>query len=243
MTGLHTDVTEAADALILDFGSVVTLTMFETHDFSEKSLGLPKGSLTWMGPFDPEADTLWAAMQRDEMTEREYWLLRTKEVGRLLGEEWTEMAQFVQRARGKNTHEIIRPEMPMLIDAVKKEGKKLAILSNELDLFFGKDLREQLTFLNDFDVITDATYTRILKPKPEAYQLCLDDLQLQPEQCVFIDDQMRNVKGGLAVGLQALHLDVFKPQDVFNEALKRLGINLRFSNPGSQPVLSAVEEV
>jgi hypothetical protein len=44
---------------------------------------------------------------------------------------------------------------------------------------------------------------------------------------------MRNVKGGNAVGIQALHLDVFNPQDVFNEALKRLGIDLRFSNPGN----------
>jgi putative hydrolase of the HAD superfamily len=222
-----------AEALLLDFGSVVTLTMFETHRMSERSLGLPEGSLTWMGPFDPEQDELWSAMQRDEMTERDYWLARTKEVGKLLGEDWTEMSQFVRRARGKNPHEIIRPEMPMLIDAVKKAGKKLAILSNELDLFFGKDLREQLGFLKDFDVITDATYTRILKPKPEAYQLCLDELGLKPEECVFIDDQMRNVKGGNAVGIQALHLDVFNPQDVFNEALKRLGIDLRFSNPGN----------
>jgi hypothetical protein len=59
-----------ARALILDFGSVVTLTMFETHRFSEHNLGLAEGSLTWMGPFDPDNDPLWAAMQRDEITER-----------------------------------------------------------------------------------------------------------------------------------------------------------------------------
>ena len=34
----------------------------------------------------------------------------------------------------------------------------LAILSNELDLFYGADFREKLPFLADFDVIVDAMF-------------------------------------------------------------------------------------
>ena len=222
------EVKKNADALILDFGSVVTLTMFETHRISEKELGLPAGSLTWMGPFDPQGDKLWASMQRDQITERDYWLIRAKEVGEMLGEEWTEMSQFVIRARGKNPMDIVRPEIPILIKLLKGSGKKLAILSNELDLFFGTDLRKKISFLEDFDIITDATYTKILKPKPEAYQICLDQLGLQPEDCVFIDDQMRNVKGANAVGIRGLHLDVNNAQNVFNQALQELGIAKKF---------------
>ena len=82
---------QEAEALILDFGSVITLTMFETHHLSEKELGLPQGTLNWMGPFDPERDKLWTSMQRDEITEREYWITRSKEVGNLLGEDWNHM--------------------------------------------------------------------------------------------------------------------------------------------------------
>lgn len=229
MAGLTTD---PAQALLLDFGSVVTLTMFETHRFSEENLGLPEGSLTWMGPFDPKGDALWAAMQRDEITERDYWLTRAKETGALLGEDWTTMAEFVIRARGKNTDRIIRPEILPLIRVAKAAGKRLAILSNELDLFFGKELRQSLTFLQDFDVISDATYTKILKPDPRAYQHCLDALGLTAQDCVFIDDQMRNVRGGLDVGLRALHLDVQAPRDAFNAALRELGIGAQFTAPG-----------
>lgn len=232
MTGQTTEHRNPAKALILDFGSVVTLTMFETHRFSERNLGLAEGTLTWMGPFDPEQDMLWAAMQRDEITEREYWLTRARETGALLGENWTTMAEFVKGARGKNTQQIIRPEIIPLIKAVKAAGKKIAILSNELDLFFGKDLRETLGFLRDFDVISDATYTNILKPDARAYQTCLDDLGLAAKDCVFIDDQMRNVRGGLAVGLRALQLDVKSPRDVFNSALAELGIPKQFTAPG-----------
>ncbi len=216
--------TAPADALILDFGSVITLTMFETHRLSERNLGLPEGTLQWLGPFDSEGDTLWASMQRDEITERDYWLTRAKETGRLLGEDWTTMAEFVVRARGRDIERIIRPEIPTLVDVVSSAGKKLAILSNELDLFFGKELRQSLRVLDRFDVITDGTYSEILKPDPRAYLACLEELGLAADQCVFIDDQLRNVKGGLNVGLRALHLDVRRPREAFNAALGELGI-------------------
>ncbi len=233
-------ITEAVGALVLDFGSVVTLTMFETHRMTEEALGLPAGTLTWMGPFDPATDPLWQSMQRDEITERDYWLTRARETGALLGEDWTEMSQFVIRARGADAERVIRPEMPLLVEAARKAGKKLAILSNELDLFFGKELRQSLDFLKPFDVISDATYTKILKPDPRAYQACLDDLGLEAAQWVFIDDQMRNVKGGLAVGMRALHLEVRNPLPTFNHALEQLGISARFTAPG---VLHETEKV
>ena len=91
-------------------------------------------------------------------------------------------------------------------------------------------------FLQDFDVVSDATYTKILKPDPRAYQNCLDELELNAEECVFIDDQMRNVKGGLAIGLRSLHLDVHAPRDVFNQALRELGIAQKFTAPGKLEV-------
>lgn len=232
MTGQTTNTPEPAKALILDFGSVITLTMFETHRMTERNLGLPEGSLTWTGPFDPENDALWTSMQRDEITEREYWQIRTAEISEMLGANWTAVSELVKGARGKDTLEIVRPEIVPLTKLIKSAGKKIAILSNELDLFFGKELRETLEFLTDFDVITDATYTKILKPDPRAYQICLDDLGLAAEECVFIDDQMRNVQGGLAVGLRALQLDVKSPRDAFNQALKELDIPQQFVSPG-----------
>ena len=151
-------------ALILDFGGVISRTLFETHDLSEKALGLPTGSLTWQGPFAPEADPLWRAMQADEISERDYWKSRTAEVGKLTGQNWSEMSDFVRAARGAEPDAVIRPEFRTTIAACKAAGVRLAILSNELDLFYGADFREKLPFLKDFEVIVDATYTGILKP-------------------------------------------------------------------------------
>jgi putative hydrolase of the HAD superfamily len=209
-------------ALILDFGGVISRTLFETHALSEAALGLATGTLTWQGPFAPETDALWQAMQADQISERDYWMQRTREVGRLLGEDWTEMQTFVQRARGADVQAVIRPEAVAAIQQAKALGYKLGILSNELDLFYGADFRERLPLLQQFDVIVDATYTAILKPDPRAYDDCLQALGVRPELAVFVDDQKRNVDGARRCGLQVVQLDVCRPGAGFSEAMRLL---------------------
>jgi putative hydrolase of the HAD superfamily len=210
-------------ALVLDFGGVISRTMFETHDLSEAALGLPCGTLTWRGPFDVASDRLWQDMQAGRITERDYWLSRAQEVGRLLEEEWRDMQTLVKRARGADVDKIIRPEALEAIHAAKAMGLRLAILSNELDLFYGADFRNRLPLLGLFDVIVDATYTKILKPDARAYQQCMDELKVSnPADIVFIDDQPKNVQGALAVGWQAIELDVKQPQIAFSRALECL---------------------
>lgn len=211
-------------ALILDFGGVISRTMFETHSLTERALNLAPGSLSWRGPFDPPNDSLWRDMQADRISEREYWLRRTREVGELVGERWEHMEQFIQRARGADPSEVIRPEALDAIRRVRAAGMKLAILSNELDLFYGADFRRRLPFLADFDAIVDATYSGVLKPDPRAYLLCIEELQLNAGQCVFVDDQLRNIRGAQQVGLGAVHFDVLHPGASYARALEMLGV-------------------
>ena len=85
-------------ALIFDFGGVISRTMFETHHISERELGLPNGTLSWFGPFDPKSDKLWVQMSLGEISERDYWGARTQEVSKLVGKNWKEMEEFM-RAR------------------------------------------------------------------------------------------------------------------------------------------------
>jgi putative hydrolase of the HAD superfamily len=210
--------------LVLDFGGVISRTLFETHALSEQALGLAPGTLTWLGPFAPEQDALWRAMQIDEITERAYWLQRTQEVGHLLGEEWTRMEQFVQRARGADPAAVLRPEALAAIAQAKAAGCRLAILSNELDLFYGANFRSKLPVLQQFELIVDATYTGVLKPDARAYAAVTDALQLPPSACVFVDDQARNVGGALRAGWQAVQLDVREPARAFEQALRLLEV-------------------
>jgi putative hydrolase of the HAD superfamily len=213
-----------AQALVLDFGGVISRTLFETHALTEQALGLAPGTLTWRGPFDPTNDALWRDMQADRISERDYWLARTQEVGRLLGEDWQQMQTLVQRARGADVQAVIRPEAVAAIHAAQAGGRRLAILSNELDLFYGADFRQLLPLLDQFELIVDATHTQILKPDARAYQMVLQQLGLPAHQCVFVDDQARNVAGAQRVGLKTVHFDVMQPQASFAQALALLGL-------------------
>jgi putative hydrolase of the HAD superfamily len=211
-------------ALVLDFGGVISRTLFETHDLSEAALGLPPGTLTWRGPFAPETDALWQAMQADHITEREYWMARTRSVGDLVGEDWNDMQTFVQRARGADVAAVIRPEAIAAVHQAKAAGCKLAVLSNELDLFYGASFRERLPLLQLFDVIIDATYTGILKPDRRAYEMCSEALGVPAADCVFVDDQSRNVLGAMKLGWQTVQFDVTHPADSYQRALSLLGL-------------------
>jgi len=211
-------------ALILDFGGVVTRTLFETHDVTERTLGLKPDTLTWRGPFAPETDPLWVSMQRQEISERDYWLTRAREVGQMVGEDWTDMQTFVRRARGAEPELVLRPEARDAILQVKAAGLKLAILSNELDLFYGVEFRRRFPLIDRFDVIVDATHTGILKPDPRAYEQVLAELGLPRERCVFVDDQLKNIEGARAVHLPFVHFDVTRPSEGYAQALAMLSL-------------------
>lgn len=82
-------------------------------------------------------------MQNKEITERDYWLQRSRgSAGELVGEDWADMMSFVQRARGAHVETVIRPEACDAIERAAAAGVRLAILSNELDLFYGADFRQ-----------------------------------------------------------------------------------------------------
>lgn len=209
-------------ALVLDFGGVISRTLFETHAQTERALGLAPGTLSWRGPFDPDSDPLWRDMQAERISERAYWLERTREVGALIGEDWTRMEQFVRRARGAEPALVIRPEALDAIGRAKAAGCRLALLSNELDLFYGADFRAKLPLLADFELIVDATHTGILKPDPRAYAMVTEGLQIAPADCVFVDDQARNIAGARACGWQTVLFDVTAPATSYAEALAKL---------------------
>ena len=213
-------------AMVLDFGGVVTRTLFETHAVTEAALGLAPGTLKWRGPFDAAGDPLWRDMEAGLLTERDYWLARAREVGALLGEDWQSMETFVVRARGADPDAVIRPEAVAAVESAKASGCRIAILSNELDLFYGRELRSRVAVLRHADCIVDATYTGILKPDPRAYQAAVDAMALPAEAILFVDDQFRNVAGAQRVGLQTQFFDLRDPAGTCAAIAARLRVTV-----------------
>lgn len=207
--------------LLLDFGGVISVTLFERHRLSERLLGLPEGTLTWRGPFDPHSDNLWRDMLADKISERGYWALRAKETGARVGEDW-DMLAMIRRTLGDDPNLHVRPEARDFVFLAKAAGRRVGILSNELELFYGAGTMAKLDILKLMDSLVDATHTKILKPDPRAYALGCEALGLSPQNVVFIDDQPRNIEGARAAGLIAIQFDVADPARSFAEAAEAL---------------------
>lgn len=204
-------------ALLLDFGSVIQKSFFETRRALERLLKLAPGSLTWAGPFYPAGDTLWQQVLSGEISERDYWGRRAQEVGRMVGQDWA-IREFCLKHNELSTDVTLRPEVLALISDAKNAGLKFGILTNELELFHGENWLDTMPFANQLDAVVDATNTKILKPDPRAYALALESLALGADAVVFIDDQQRNVAGGEAVGITSLHLDITRHQKCIAQA-------------------------
>ena len=195
------------DALLLDFGGVITKTLFECHEAMERHFGLSRGTLRWRGPFDPDTDALWRSMQADEIGEREYWRRRAAELGQLVGRA-IEMKDLIAAARGRDPNLMIRPEAIATIRKAKAAGCRVGVLSNELELLYGRDVISDFDILGDLDCLIDGSWSRVIKPTPEAYARGLSALGRSAERTVFVDDQPRNVIGARSIGMMAVNFDV-----------------------------------
>ncbi|MBL4891076.1 MAG: hypothetical protein JKX91_04485 [Rhizobiaceae bacterium] len=58
-------------------------------------------------------------MQSGDITERNYWEIRTKKVGKLIGKDWQNMQDFVIAARFENPLVIIRSEALAVIKSAE----------------------------------------------------------------------------------------------------------------------------
>lgn len=198
----------APRGLLLDFGSVISVSIFERHRETEAALGLRAGSLQWRGPIAPETDPLWQAMQRGELTERDYWARRAAELGAAVGEQGWDVQTLMSRVRQSDPAAIVRPQMRQLITAARRQEIRLGILSNELELFYGAELLARMDVIGLFDAVVDATHTGILKPDPRAYAEAIERLKLEAPAILFVDDQFRNIAGAARAGMQTQHFDL-----------------------------------
>jgi 2-haloacid dehalogenase len=64
---------------------------------------------------------------------------------------------------------------------------------------------ERFDFLHWFNGRLVSGEEKTRKPFPDFYQKLIDKFSINPSQAIFIDDNLRNVKAGEAMGLQGIH--------------------------------------
>jgi 2-haloacid dehalogenase len=82
---------------------------------------------------------------------------------------------------------------------------------------------ERYDFLHWFDGRLVSGEEKTRKPFPEFYQKLVDKFSIDPIKALFIDDNLRNLKGAEPFGIRGIHYD--NPVRLRIE-LKRIGISI-----------------
>ena len=86
---------------------------------------------------------------------------------------------------------------------------------------------ENFDFLHWFEGIVVSGVEKCRKPLPEFFQILFDRYNVRPERSLFIDDNIANIKGANALGLNAI---TFKSPEQLRGELKEWGLEPFRSN-------------
>jgi putative hydrolase of the HAD superfamily len=95
------------------------------------------------------------------------------------------------------------PAMLAWQQQLKHRGLLTAILSNMGDNVLANIEREFL-WIHQFDVLVWSFQLLTAKPDPAIYHHVLNELNVRPEEALFLDDKLVNVEAAQALGMKAL---------------------------------------
>ena len=125
-----------------------------------------------------------------------------------LGQVKTELPEYLHNAveklvRGWIGNCPMIPGMEDIVRDVKKSGKKLYLLSN-----FNQRLRtEPYPILSEFDALVISGEIHKVKPDRAIYDYLLTTYALDPEECIFIDDNPANIAMAESLGITGYLFD------------------------------------
>ena len=191
------------EAVIFDFGGVITASPFEAFNRLEAERGLPQNLVRQINATNPDSNA-WALFERAEIDAAAFDALFTAEA-RAIGHE-LDGASVLAVLSGS-----IRPAMVRALDRLKETGYRLACITNNVPAGHGagmarsgdaKDAYEQV--FARFEHVIESSKAGVRKPDPRIYQMMCDHLGLAPDVCIYLDDLGINCKPAAQLGMAAI---------------------------------------
>ena len=209
----------AIEAVIFDYGGVLSTTPFAGIAEFERQMGYPERSLSQLlfgkgaspqGPTEAIPDHDWHLLETGRLTLDEFHDRLAARSEAALGQplDLGVYAQFL-RELGVGVHWMVVHRVREL----RAAGYRTAILTNNVKEW-GRYWKESIP-LDLFDVIVDSCDVGLRKPDPAIFHLTCERLGVAPEAAVFLDDTRRHVEAARAVGLHAVL--VRDPWDALSE--------------------------
>ena len=187
------------EAVIWDFGGVLTTSPFEAFARFERERGLPADIIRRTNTAN-HLDNAWAKFERAEVDIETFDRLFAEE-SLLLGAE-VRGCDVLPLLSGN-----IRPEMVNALKRVKAEFKTGCITNNLPANAIGSVSGRSL-YIADvmvlFDHVIESAKIGLRKPDPRIYRMMVDTLGVDPKNCVYLDDLGVNLKPAREMGMTTI---------------------------------------
>lgn len=205
-------------AVLFDFGGVILSSPFDAFARYEAEHGLPDGFLRGVNTTNPD-DNAWAQLERGQVDIDGF--CRAFEVEALAAGHAVKGAEVLELLAGD-----LRTEMVEVVRRCSQRLKTALLTNNFVGLGETGDVRHpHADVLGLFDVIVESSKVGVRKPDPRFYVLACEQLQIVPDQAVFLDDLGINLKPARALGMHTIKVD--DPADAIDELETVLGFPLR----------------
>ncbi len=196
-------------ALFVDFGGVLTTSVWDSFDAFCREHGLEQGAVKALFRDDPAALADLRELETGRIAEAEF---ERRFAERLGLEEAIDLIDSMFRGM------LPEPIMVEAVRAARRAGVRTGLISNSWSTdHYDRELLAEL-----FDDTVISGEVGVYKPEPEIYLLACERLSVKPAACVFVDDLRENCDAAEAVGMMAiLHRD---PERTVAEIERLLGM-------------------
>jgi putative hydrolase of the HAD superfamily len=191
-------------AVLWDFGGVISSSPFEAFARFEQERGLPRDFLRTVNATNPH-DNAWARLERSEFDHAAFDEAFARE-SLALGHE----------VRGRDVLPLlsgqIRPEM---VEALRRlrERFRLGCITNNFRAMtstpMGGLYKGEIMGL--FHHVIESAKVGLRKPDPRIYRMMTDALQVDPAACIYLDDLGINLKPAREMGMQTIKVGEARP--------------------------------
>ena len=187
------------EAVIWDFGGVLTTSPFEAFMRYEMERGLPADIIRRTNA-ENHLENAWAKFERAEIDAATFDGLFAAE-SRALGAE----------VRGSDVLPLLsgdlRPEMVEALRRIKQKFKTGCITNNLPANAIGSKTGRSLyvaEVMALFDHVIESAKIGLRKPDPRIYTMMTDKLGVDPKRCVYLDDLGVNLKPAREMGMTTI---------------------------------------
>ena len=212
----------AVEAVIWDFGGVLTTSPFEAFARFETERGLPADIIRRTNA-NNHWENAWAKFERAEVDLETFdQLFAAESLG--LGAE----------VRGKDVLPLLSGELrPDMVEALRriKAHLKTGCITNNLPANAIGSLSGRSLYIAEvmalFDHVIESAKIGLRKPDPRIYRMTVEALGVDPKNCVYLDDLGINLKPAREMGMTTIKV-VSAPQAIA-ELEGATGLSLRTS--------------